>query len=327
MSTTSGSRVPGAALVTVAALLQSIANGLLSGDLTGQESLLLSFLAFTTSALVFLQVTSARGSRREGARRSLRAAFRPLALMNAATAVAFLGFYWSLSLIPAPLAVAVDIGVGPLALALLRRQELSPAQRIGRLTLGVAALVLAVAAAVRMTTDGQSASGGTMLLGLGVAATAGLAGATIPLLSVRLGALGVTAAQVTAHRFHLTYVTALALLVVTGLPTSTLTDGSRMAFLAVIAVLGTALPLFVLQVGMLRTPPFVVALIVSSGPGLTYTVAALTGGQSFDALTFLLISGTLLLAFIGPSLMRLLEHRHPDEVLSRTRAPSESSLS
>lgn len=292
--------VPGAVLVFAAALAQAVSNGLLSRNLSGPESLLFSFLSFGIATLVFLTVAGVRGDGSGRGPGSPAGAFRPLALLNLATAVTFLGFYWSLSLVPAPLAVAVETGVGPLAVTCLRYRSLRAAQRPGALVMGVLALVLALLTAVRMVSDGRPGPLHTQLTGLAVAAVAGTSAATVPILSRRLGALGVSPVRVTAHRFHLTYATALMLLAVEGVPSTTLHNGSRLSFLLLVAALGTALPLFVLQVGMHRTAPLRVALIVSSVPGMTYLTAGAVGRQGFDRIAFVLTSGSLALAYLGP---------------------------
>ncbi|MGH3622966.1 MAG: hypothetical protein ACRDQ5_14405 [Sciscionella sp.] len=301
--------MPGIALVFVAVLLQALSNGLLSENLGGRESLLFSFLSFGVATVIFLVVSRVRSRRNGGVADSIRPAVGPLAWLNLATAVTFLGFYWSLSLIPAPLAVAVEAGVGPLVLICLRYRSLGFAQRRGQTMIGVLALVLAVSAAARVVSGGEFGSVHVALLGFAIAALAGISAATVPLLSVRLAGLNASPARVTAHRFHLTYTLAFAILLIGGFPADTVHNASRMVFLVVVAAFGTALPLFILQVGMQQTAPLMVALAVSSLPSLTYLSASVLGRQSFDRLTFVLVSGSLVLAFIGPFLIRALDQR------------------
>lgn len=90
-----------------------------------------------------------------------------------------------------------------------------------------------------------------------VLALPGIAGmaAGIAVISHRLGRLAISPVTVTAHRFHLTYLLAPALLLLGPDPGPRSFSGGRIAFIAVLAVLGVALPLFVLQIGMQRTAP------------------------------------------------------------------------
>lgn len=142
----------GSLLVAVAITLQALSNGLLSDNLSGRESVLLSFTAFSASALVFGLVVRFRSKSDRQPLRDER--LRLMLVLNGATAVTFLGFYWSLSLIPAPLAAAVETGIGPLAMACFRIRKSAGARRLAELGLGVLALGLALAVAGRMVSVG-----------------------------------------------------------------------------------------------------------------------------------------------------------------------------
>ena len=291
----------GSALVIVAIVAQAVTNGLLSGHLDGSESLLLSFTAFGLSALA--SGIADRRRRTGGIREPLRGEpLRVMALLNCATAIAFLGFYTALTLAPAALAAAIETGIGPLVLTLgaLRQREPGHARSI---LLGASTLVLALGAALRAAATGPTHSAIDLAAGLTLAAVAGTAAAGIAVLSHRLGKLEVSPVTVTAHRFHLTYLLALGLLLLNpgaSLRTITSPNGSLIVLLA---VLGVALPLFVLQIGMQRTPPIVVTLLASAVPGMTYLTAVCARGQDFDPLAFLLINASLVLAFLGPTLI------------------------
>jgi drug/metabolite transporter (DMT)-like permease len=302
--------VPGVALVFASVAMQAAGNGVLSENLSGKESLLLSFLAFGLATLIFVPMSKGRG------RAVGRDALRPLGLLNVATAVIFLSFFWSFSKIPSALAVFVAAGVAPLALLAWRYRGLERGTRAGQAVVGAITLALAVLAAVRILSEERFSSPGLTAAGLAAAVAAGMAAAAVPLLSRRLAGLGVSPTRIMAHRFHATYVIALAMLLITGLPTDTLSDGSRMAFLAIVAALGSALPLFVLQVGMHRTAPLTTALAISAVPGLTYLVAVAVGRQTFDGIAFVLVCGSLALAAVGPRLVRAIDNRNRTAALT-----------
>jgi inner membrane transporter RhtA len=297
-----GGIVNGSVLVIAAIVAQAVTNGVLSGHLDGSGSLLLSFTAFGISALAAGIVDRHRRTGR--ARRPLRGErLCAMALLNGATAVAFLGFYTALTLAPAPLAAAIETGIGPLAIGLgtLRHRETTSARRI---LIGALTLLLALGAALCSAATGPSHSAAHLTAGLALAAIAGSAAAGIAVLSHRLGKLGVSPVTVTAHRFHLTYLLALGLLLLN--PSTALRSiaSANGAFIALLAVFGVALPLFVLQIGMQRTPPIVVTLLASAVPGMTYLTAVCARSQGFDPLAFFLINGSLVLAFAGPIFIR-----------------------
>ena len=161
-----------------------------------------------------------------------------------------------------------------------------------RLALGTLAITLAVGAAVGAS-DAGSPHGPTQLwTGLALAGIAGTAAAGIAVISHRLGALAVGPVTVTAHRFHLTYLLAFALLALN--PRSDLgsVNGGRIAILALPAIAGIAARLFVLQIGMQHTALVVVAVLASAVPGLTYLAAVSATRQSFDPIAFALVPPT-----------------------------------
>ncbi|MFC7306032.1 hypothetical protein ACFQVC_17620 [Streptomyces monticola] len=310
----------GSLLVVAAILMQATSNGLLSENLGGSESVLLSFIAFGASALVFGAVAKVRGS---GGALFHGRRLRLLLAINAATAITFLGFYWSLSLIPAPLAAAVETGIGPLAMAFLGLREAKGARRrAAEFAVGLLTLALALAVAGRLVSAGEVDSLPEFFGGVAVAALAGVMAACIALLSFRFGQLKVSPVQVTAHRFHLTYLLALGVLLSGPGREIGEIDGTRLAFIAVVALAGAALPLFILQIGMQRTSPLVVALLASAVPSLTYLMAALTGEQGFDPIAFVLINGCLAVAFLGPKVIsRFSGERIPQAPVVRDGAP------
>jgi inner membrane transporter RhtA len=289
--------------VLIAIVMQALSNGLLSGNLTGGESLLLSFTAFSLSALVFGLLARLKPAvPYESAFRGPR--LRLLITLNVATAVTFLGFYCSLSLIPAPLAAAVETGIGPLAAACYRLRSRGASWQRRELVMGMAALALAVAAAGRTVSVGQIGSLRAFTAGVLMAGIAGVSATGIAVLSHRLGRLEVSPVRVTAHRFHLTYLLALAALLIGPGPGQLTHPDQRTGFVVLVAVGGATIPLFLLQVGMQRTAPMTVTLLASAVPGLTYLAATVCGGQAFDPVTCVMVNGSLAVAFLGPRLIR-----------------------
>lgn len=288
-------------LIIAAAALQATGNGLLTGNIDASESIVLSFCAFGSSAIIFGLLNQ---------RRRLTATAVPpvnvrvpLLLMNIATALAFIGLYWSYSMFPAPLASATGIAIGPLAVSLIDRLTGGSRRSNGELVVGAVSLGLVLAVATRSISLGTVALDGAFVLGFAIAIAAGALFACIPILSHRLGTTGVGPVRILAHRYHLTYIAAFVILVATPHAAMDTITGPRLPFIACVALVGVALPIFLLQLSMKHVQPVFLALIFSIQPSLTYLAAVVATELRFDAISFLLINASLCVAFGGPLLL------------------------
>ncbi|THV41393.1 hypothetical protein [Glycomyces buryatensis] len=303
--------MPGVVLIVAAVVLQASGNGFLTGNIGGTESMLLSFCAFASCAVVCNVITGVRRSTRpESLRRDTR---RLLVYLNVSTAVAFLGLYWSYSLIPAPLASAIGIGMAPLVVSCIGFAKGQRRHVVVELCVGSVALLFVMAVTSRSLSIGQIAFDRSFVLGTGVAFIAGGLFATIPLLSYRLGRERISPVFVMAHRFHLTWMAALAILLLRPAELVEIVAAGRLGFIAAVAVAGIALPLYLLQIGMQRTAPLFMTLLYSIQPSLTYIAAVAVSPLKFDLLTFVFINASLATAFGGPLLITRLRQRGRDD--------------
>lgn len=279
-------------LVFTAVLMQASAQGLMSGRVTPADSLLFAVIAFGSSALVYLTALRLRGARAD--RPPVPPTWRLMVAMNVLTAVTFIGFYLSLTLIPASTTSALTTAVGPatVGLTLLVTRRASPANsHMAGLTpakWAFAAALCAVAGvlAVWSWDAGGAGSAATAAGGVLLAVCAGWGMASITVLSRRLGDVGVSALTVTAHRFHLTYGTAAVLWLASG--DGVLPPGARLLSLAGYGAIAVVAPLFLLQIGVQRVDPLAAMMIIVTGPSIVYLVQVVTGA-AFDAITLLLI--------------------------------------
>ena len=266
-------------LIGAAVLLQAGSNGFLSGRLDSAQSLLFSAIAFSLATLVFTVVAQVARRRPDGRPRSVRDIVQPMIAANVLTAVTFLGFYLSVAYVPAVLAVSVETSVSPLTIAvagLLIGRRSRPADFV----VGIVLVICSVALSLCLL-DGSVHGLTTRRLGIGcgLALLAGIGAAGVALLSRRLGELDVSPVTVTANRFHLTYLAALALLALD--PPELSGIRARLSVLVLVAIVAVVVPLYLLQIGLQRADPLAAMTLVSTMPGLTY-LAQVAFGAPFD---------------------------------------------
>lgn len=278
-------------LIALSVLLQAACFGYLSGRLTPSGGLLLSCVGFACSALLFNALAAARrprgrpsagGPRRPdpaaGARPRNRGVRPLLLMMNGVTAVTFLGFYVALAWIPATLASGLETAVGPLAVAVLSL-TLRGGPRPDARAWGMAVVLACTGGALAWRLTGAAADlGWSTAAGLALAVVAGVGASSLALMSQALGRCGADPVRVTAHRFHLSYIGAAALLVLHGrAPTAA---GMPLWLVPVVGVAAVTVPLFVLQVGLHRAPPLVAMGMLTTLPGVTYLSEVLWGATA-----------------------------------------------
>lgn len=282
------------ALIFVAVAFQAGVQGTMTAWIDPADSMLFSALAFALTTVVFCAIAAGRRIARP-ASAAPGMPWRTMVAMNVATAVTFLSFYASISMIPAATTGALESAFGPIAIAalgyLIRRTASSRRQ-----WLIAAALVVLGAALAAQTADGVVDFG---ITGLGVllAVLAGWGMAAVTLISRSLGELGVSPVSVTAHRFHASYLAAAAIWAV-GRPD--VPEPGHVLLLLGLGVLATSIPLFLLQLGVQRADPFSAMLVITALPALTYLVQ-LFAGVPLEPLSLLLI-----LAIIGVSALGVL---------------------
>lgn len=223
--------------------------------------------------------------------------WKPLLLLNAATALAFLSFFYALKLIEPAIASAVHVGIGPLivvGISLLmtgvRPTRLRLLTCLGILT-GCA--VLAVAAA--RGTSGGTLDNGSALLGLAASACTGVGAVLITVASKALLDRGWTSGAVVAHRFYLVLPLSLALALASGPQHVEWSPGLVITIVAV-AALGVVAPLYLLQVGIRQSDPHAVLVMMAAMPLVTF---AMQGFSPVYAWTWLTGAGlTIITAFI-----------------------------
>jgi drug/metabolite transporter (DMT)-like permease len=236
-------------------------------------------VAFTLTAVIFA-VPRAGRSRRNPLRpggRALRDSRRDVAALNVTTALTWIALLYALKSLEPAVVNAVSLAIGPAVTV-----AVGPLLRRGSTVLiaeaGVAAAVLATIAVLCWgSADGLTSIGqvslGRGLIGLTLTLVSGLGSAGTFIYAKRLSEAGVAPAAVLSSRFWLTAAASWMLAVSTHLPrlAESLLPG------LVVAVVGVAVPAYLLQLGVRYTEPITVSLLDNLAPMLTFLLQLLNG--------------------------------------------------
>lgn len=253
----------GRAAILLAVTMQAIGKVAYGTFLTSVPSPLFVFVSFTLTASLFLFVS------RRGAG---ELAWGVLSVLNVATAVTFLSFFFALKLIEPAIAVAMNICIGPVLAVLIawRAAGVRPTRHRIAVCAGIltGCAVLCVAA---LRGSGFGAGGAQALLGLGASALAGIGAVAITVSSKTLMERGWQPGAVLAHRFYVVVPASLALSLLAGTGDLAWTGGLSLSLVAV-TVVGVMLPLYFLQYGIRRCEPYTVMVTMTALPVLTFLI-------------------------------------------------------
>jgi len=201
-----------------------------------------------------------------------------LLVLNVASTLSWIGYFVALRYLEPAVVTATVCGFGPISIILLekivRKQDLPShcyVAAIGAFT-GTAILIWASASGLSGIRIEDSKG---VLVGL-LAALVGGASQSMTVISIKqLGDRGWNAERIMAHRFHLLIITA-AILAFTG-PGIFQISIVQVKYLSMAAVFGVMIPILLLQRGIIILEPFIVSVLLSIGPVITYIL------QGFDA--------------------------------------------
>lgn len=279
----------GRSAIMLAVFLQALGKVAYGTWLGAVPSSLFVFLSFALTAAFFL-VVSGRGV---GER-----AWGPLLLLNVATAVTFIAFFYALKLIEPAIVGAVDIGVGPIIVVLITLA--TTGERPAGLRVVVCLGILfgcAILALAALRGTGFAPLGPQAWLGLGASLIAGVGAVFITMSSRTLLGRGWTFGAVLAHRFYLILLVSSGLAFGSGQDAVSWTGGLAVMLLAVSAI-GVLAPLYLLQVGVGRCDPYTVMVTMAAQPMLTLCIEGFSPVYAWSSLTALgvaVVSGFLIL--------------------------------
>jgi drug/metabolite transporter (DMT)-like permease len=228
--------------------------------------------------------------------RTVRAHPGDVLAINISTALTWIALLYALKFLEPAVVNAVSLAIGPAVTAMA-----SPVLRRGTSVLGAEAAVSAAVLAVIVLLCWGSAAGlssighlspGRAAAGLAVTLISGLGSAGTFIYAKRLSEAGVSPASVLSSRFWLTAAAAWVIAAASHVPqlAASLVPG------AVVAVVGVAVPAYLLQLGIRYTEPITISLLDNLAPLLTYLLQFLDGRlrpSAFSLMGILTITGLI----------------------------------
>lgn len=264
------------AAIFAAVFLQAIGKVTYGTWLAAFPSPLFVFVSFTLTAVFFLGFS--RGGVGERA-------WGTLVLLNVATALTFLCFFYALKLIEPAIVGAVEIGIGPVLAVLLTLMLTGARPSSTRVVVCVGILCgCGILAAAALQGSGFASFGLSAWFGLGASAAAGLGAVLITMASKSLIGKGWQFGAVLAHRFYLILPISLVLSLATGVD-GVEWSGGLITSLVVVSIVGVLAPLYLLQVGIGKCDPYTVMVTMSALPVLTFAIEGFSPLYTWSWLT------------------------------------------
>ena len=209
-----------------------------------------------------------------------------LAGANLATVCIFVSYYYALTLAEPALVAATQSGSSPLfafVVALLVPQIVPPEGRLARLSLLLilTAVLLTVVVAATDLSGLETVSSGTALLGMALALISGASTYVLTVLLKALGQRGWSTVQIIRFRF-------LFIVLLTGWFSLGVSEGQAALRLILttsllpLCLAFVALPMFLIQTGVLRLPVITVLMAINAIPVLTYVIQIADGRISIS---------------------------------------------
>ena len=208
--------------------------------------------------------------------------------LNLFTAAAWASIFAALRFLEAAVAESFVVAVDPLATLILARalrQEspVLPSELAASWAMLGAAAFLGIGVWYGQSSVGALGAADATF-GIACVLVCGIANGGITVVSKRLADRKVTANQVMASRFFLLLAGGLAFVLIRGQDMGALADHA--GAVAVIAVLGVIVPMFVLQKGIERAEPMTVVLVGSIVPVFAFAFQQLDSRLTFSWLSF-----------------------------------------
>lgn len=290
--------------ILAAVVLQAIGKIAYGTWLPGISSALFVFISFTITGLFFLLTPGSRPG---------RGAPVTLLLLNLATALTFLCFFYALQQIEPAIVGAIEIGLGPvaaLALAFMLSRERPGMLRVFVCLLVAVGCAVLSSAAIRGTGVSEGMSGDPWR-GLLASAAAGIGAVLITICSKHLlQARGWSFGAVLAHRFYA--IVPLALLFYLARPGEPITWSAELGVaIMLISIVGVLAPLYLLQVGIGRCDPYTVMVTMAALPVITFLIEGVSPAYQWSIETgvgLLIITLALGLDIIAPHILSARRH-------------------
>lgn len=281
-------RFLGPGLVLLFAVSQAFRDVYFAHVFQGVDVFVVVLLAFSISAILFGAIALVRAPAEFT---TMRAQWRALLWMNATTALAWISYFYSLKHLQPSIVNTLHSGAGPLTVIALSWLGLHIAKPSHVRTAeyvcyaGLAGSLVFLWWVVLAGHSGLSVHDPVLsLMALALLIVSGAAITVSLLLSKRLNECGLGADSITAGRYILIILVALAAVLLGDVPSGIATV-PEWAILAVATTVLIALPLYSLQVGIARTAPLTAHVIRSLGPVCVFALELVDGRIGYSPLT------------------------------------------
>ncbi len=275
-------------LIVLGAIFQGAANALVGITVSSDSMFLFLGCAFL--------IASAVGVLLKATDRTETTHIRPIdgLWLNLATAVTFGAFYLALIWIPASLAAGAEAAAAPLAALCIASFGASRA-RFRLWIIAFAIFAISIAFGWSQQISGASAPGTGTVVGMALGIIAGVGLAVLATISRRLADSGVSAFSILAVRYHATYLLAFVCAVVSWQHSPSATEvGSRLLWFALLGFAAVALPLVLIQSGMMRTSATLTSVIMAGVPGISFVTEAIIEPENSTTTSWILLVGLVL---------------------------------
>lgn len=230
--------------------------------------------------------------------------------LNLATAITFGAFYLALIWIPASLAAGAEAAAAPLAaLVIASFKNRLPQVRLWLISITIFLFSMGFGWSQHMA--GASVPGFGTIIGMLLGVIAGIGLAVLATISRSLSEEGVSAYSILAVRYHVTYILAFVCAAASWREYPSIAHaGSLLMWFVPLGLAAVALPLVLIQSGMMRTSATITSVVMASVPGISFiTETIISPDRSSISSWILLVALILAVCLYGRT-----EHRAPLKV-------------
>lgn len=184
--------------------------------------------------------------------------------LNISTALAFISFYISITLIPASIATLLEAAAGPLWIIIIGVLFSGKKIHLTSLVTSTAVMLCGIVSVCILTKENFSYD---IITGIFLAVAAALGAALVAWNSKNAELLKISPIIVLAWRFHLTWILSLIIYLATSSEKVMSSDVLTSLWLV---LLGVVLPMYFMQIGMQKSSPLVTMMCLSMLPIITY---------------------------------------------------------
>jgi drug/metabolite transporter (DMT)-like permease len=289
--------------------LLSASKAVFVGNLVqGTHPIVVAFWTFGIAAIFFLILNLRSGRLPLIARQNMK----NVALLNISTAGAWVTYFYALKYLEPAIDGALAFAVGPIITvvfwkALRPTKPVLPNEKLASIGILIAVLFLAFTSLTGKS--GWQVSTNDSIFGIVCAILSGVCVVGNTVFSKHLSEHRVNALEVMGIRFWLLLLVCV-LLWPPGNPPFQLPQSSYISFL-IVGFAGIVLPLFILQLGIERSEPITVSLILATLPAISFLLQFLDKRLSTSMLSLLGITGCVFFTALGTKLRLTAPEKHP----------------